>query len=810
MKLSPGIITSGLVLQLIAFSAIPQAHSARPQPLTCQITQITASPDLSADPACDAAACTTAGGSVTFTGSASGGSQPYLYLWQMSGGDPFESSNNPATAVYNSAGRYNATFTVTDDRRRTCNSLTTVRIIGSEPTTKSINSTSQNAAAAQTQQVLEHPLESFGGFQVLATNDLGMHCADLDYQVFSILPPFNVVHAQVIQKGTGSTAATLPQILTNADVDVVYSSSSNGLDPALQNPPTPSIFKTNFWDTNPASGNPYGFDAYDPLYPPGVLGLFPLDPDKGLPVPDVAELYLGSGQLVAGQQDMPGISIPYEANVRQHFDRFDVDFPFFINFPFGYTVTGGNWFAADGIPIMPVDDQGRPNAYPLMRIQAIDKTGRFTGTAGTVLASTDTVLPVASEADCQICHADQSVCDPISQVCDGIAATFASVNFDVITDASNAPGNTIEQQVLNAAKINVLRLHDAKHNTNLDNARPVVCANCHYSPALDLAQVGPSDDNGKEQTRHISMSRAMHKFHGDLTFLGEPVFPSMPPPGSNPAARLTALEQTCYTCHPGKKTECLRGAMFNGGMLCQDCHGDMQQVGNDFTENFPTTPFPAGADLSKRVPWASEPGCQSCHTGDSVDNIANDANVIAAADGIRLLQAYRTDDPDATPIKAVNQRFAEDQDLYRLSKGHGGVGCQNCHGSTHAIWPVSPRSGPFVANDNVTATQLQGHDGKIQECDVCHERDGSGDLTMPLGLDGPHGLHPVNDNRWNLNHKNFTGGRFANCRTCHGVDLTGTVLSLAAAERVLVNKAGEQVTFPVGHSFGCGDCHKQK
>jgi len=33
-------------------------------------------------------------------------------------------------------------------------------------------------------------------------NDLGMHCADRDYQIMSLLPPFNNVHAQVIKKGT--------------------------------------------------------------------------------------------------------------------------------------------------------------------------------------------------------------------------------------------------------------------------------------------------------------------------------------------------------------------------------------------------------------------------------------------------------------------------------------------------------------------------------------------------------------------------------------------------------------------------------
>jgi hypothetical protein len=36
---------------------------------------------------------------------------------------------------------------------------------------------------------------------LLGANDLKMHCADLDYQIFSILSPFNVVYAQAIRKG---------------------------------------------------------------------------------------------------------------------------------------------------------------------------------------------------------------------------------------------------------------------------------------------------------------------------------------------------------------------------------------------------------------------------------------------------------------------------------------------------------------------------------------------------------------------------------------------------------------------------------
>jgi hypothetical protein len=488
------------------------------------------------------------------------------------------------------------------------------------------------------------------------------------------------------------------------------------------------------------------------------------------------------------------------------------------------------------------------------------------------------VLPVASEADCQICHAaanDSALTEQLGQPGNGAATDFAGTDF-AIQYSDTAPGDGTLNRLQNAAKINILRLHDAKHGNEyeswnasgnlvaaacnpsdptdpncLANQTPVQCSQCHYSPALDLAQAGPVDEpeqgpRGRQQRHHISQSRAMHGHHGELTLLGEKLFPDMPPPndasrtaGTTPinAFEQSVLEGTCYACHPGKNTQCLRGAMFNGGMVCQDCHGNMAEVGNDFTENFPTNPFvgdgSGGEDLSKRVSWASEPGCQSCHTGDAVNNLTADHTDIVAEDGIRLLQAYvKEKHPDdqsqvAAIIEAPDSRFAENQTLagspmlYRLSQGHGGVKCENCHGSTHAIWPVTPREGPYVANDNLAAIQLQGHDGKIQECDVCHERGADGNLSMPLSLDGPHGMHPVGDNRWNHQHRNFTGGKNANCKGCHGPDLTGTVLSVTSADRVLDCKnnqgdfpdcaAGNATAFvAAGTEIGCGNCHKQK
>ena len=36
---------------------------------------------------------------------------------------------------------------------------------------------------------------------LVSWNNLGMHCMDSDYSVFSILPPYNTIHAQLIVGG---------------------------------------------------------------------------------------------------------------------------------------------------------------------------------------------------------------------------------------------------------------------------------------------------------------------------------------------------------------------------------------------------------------------------------------------------------------------------------------------------------------------------------------------------------------------------------------------------------------------------------
>ncbi len=702
---------------------------------------------------------------------------------------------------------------------------------------RSINSTSQNRSSSPATLVPEQPRERLIDYQILAANDLGMHCGDFDHRQVSILPPFNTLHAQVVRLGAK------PQILDESQAEVVYSAASSPQDPAQERPVPPGVFKTNFWDINPLTQNPIAFDAYNVHYPPGVLELFSLKPDIGLPVPDLQRLYLGDHQLAADQQAMPSLANPpegtqpYTANDPQPFKLFYRSFPFFVSFPFGYTQSRINWFSAEGIPATPFDDLGRSNPFPLMRTQARAVQGNSQSlTPGTVMASLDTPTPVSGELNCKACHT--------SAQDGGTGLATDGKGFPVATRFNDPEfGNVPEEVSIEYAfDLNVLRLHDVKHSTDLEHQTPVSCQKCHYSPALDLAHVGPKgpgdpDANGRQQISHQSMSRVIHAVHGRLQNPdGTPLFPEMPPPnGRSVALRDSTLERTCYECHPGKVTKCFRGVMFGAGAACQDCHGNLSQVGNDFSRDVsPSRPgaFVLAADYytnpaTPRIPWANEPLCQSCHTGDALRSLAGSSDSIAAADGIRLLQAFRTDDAYAKPIVATNRRFAENQIdaaqvLYRLSKGHGGIFCQACHGSTHAEWP-SPDP---AANDNVPAVQLQGYPGKLMECKVCH-----GTASFPIStfrqnfdanglMKGPHGMHPVNDRVWNRNHKEVFEDRRTppgTCQACHGARLEGTVLARLPVDRILEcdegpqckrTRQGKRITLAKGTLISCSLCHE--
>ncbi len=150
---------------------------------------------------------------------------------------------------------------------------------------------------------------------------------------------------------------------------------------------------------------------------------------------------------------------------------------------------------------------------------------------------------------------------------------------------------------------------------------------------------------------------------------------------------------------------------------------------------------------------------------------------------------------------AITPRFAENPDqLYRFSSTHGGMACEACLGSPHAEWPARSNS-----IDNITATQIQGHTGEISECGSCH----TGDLTP--GLNGPHGLHSVNCPIWGgVAHGSIYKQDKAACQACHGLDLKGTVLSRAKADRILrlsLQMKGGMTQIAKDTPVNCYTCH---
>ncbi|MDD5036108.1 MAG: IPT/TIG domain-containing protein [Methylococcaceae bacterium] len=547
-------------------------------------------------------------------------------------------------------------------------------------------------------------------FKVLANNDLGMHCVDKDFSVFSILPPYNVVNAQVV----GQNASTgKPVLLDGQSVVLRYSPIAD----ASGSINSTSRSKSNFWQYAAAL---YGAN---------------LDP-KG--------------------QGLKGLYMPADA-------------PSPAQTQFGWNA-GLGLFSAEGIPALPIDDAGQTNRYPLLRVTAFDKT------SGQELGHTDTVVPVSEETTCSNCHATGKM-------------------------AASGDGWSADPNLEIQTRTNVLILHDQRKATDLQRSQPVLCASCHYSPALDLAGNGPVG----AQLGKPTMSAVMHDFHAQFKQLdGKPLF-DVPAPvaGLDPTLKgiPPADQQTCYQCHPGKDTKCLRGAMTET-VTCQNCHGDMKAVGG----KLPLKPYGtinARVDDLNRHPWGDEPRCQSCHTGDSLNHvdpaIAGIDNSLAV-DGLRLVLAYDRKDLAASPLLADNKRFAEnDGKLFRHSKGHGGLACESCHGSTHAIWPGDAAH----PNDNVAATQLQGHMGVVAECSSCHKAG-----SLPLTLNGPHGMHNIGDPRWASEdgHPQFYRQNPASCQTCHGKDLKGTALSRVAVDRTYSTEWGVK-TRKKGESVSCWTCH---
>ena len=515
-----------------------------------------------------------------------------------------------------------------------------------------------------------------GPFRLVSWNDLGMHCFDgKDYSVFGVLPPYNTIHAHLID--TSGSLVSTPDGYT-----IEYQAITDQLTGTITSTSAP---KTNFWD-------------------------YSSDLSLGSPAPDVG---------------ITGNAMPGTTNKPQ---------------PMSFSTSDKTWVAT-GVPEMPYADNGTTNYFPMMRVTARNSSGA-------VVATTDVVLPTSDEMSCRTCHGSNT--NPAAEpkagwVNDPDPARDVKLNILRRHD-DNTVGTTLFQSASSQLGFNPAGLEATARS------RPILCAQCHGSNALGMAGVSGINP----------LTQAMHGRHAAVV-----------DPATNATMDSSTVRTTCYSCHPGPKTQCLRGAMgtlqnSSGGnaIECQSCHGNLTAVAN-----------PA------RNGWLNEPACQSCHSG-----LASSTNTTLAYTSV-FTSGTTVRTPADSTFATNTDTPATGLSLYRFSSGHGGLQCEACHGSTHAEFPSA------ISNDNVQSINLQGHAGMLSECTACHK-------TIPSTTNGgPHGLHPIGT-VWVSQHQNVAELGTTTCQGCHGTDYRGTILSRVKTDRTMAGKS-----FPSGTIIGCYSCH---
>jgi hypothetical protein len=288
----------------------------------------------------------------------------------------------------------------------------------------------------------------------------------------------------------------------------------------------------------------------------------------------------------------------------------------------GDMTANGDYFIAEGIPAVPVDDNNIWNPFQVAEITV--KNG-----SGTVLAQTQATVPTSDEINCAKCHG-----------------------------SSNAFGD-------------ILSKHDSKHGTNLSasSSQPVLCASCHPSPALGIntgprmylsqALHGSHSARGAScydchpgATTRCNRSLAHNNnnaadgncigCHGDMAQVASTIASGRVPWGSEPA---------CATCHTGVTgvstgTALYRKSQGHGNLYCSACHGSPHAMypSREETDNYQSKQYQGftskiktigscgvchnssrgeGANEFAEVHGGSNPekiiGCRACHTAISAN-----------------------------------------------------------------------------------------------------------------------------------------------------------------------------------------------
>lgn len=270
----------------------------------------------------------------------------------------------------------------------------------------------------------------------------------------------------------------------------------------------------------------------------------------------------------------------------------------------GYGLTGnmnvsGDHFVAEGIPVVPVNDNATWNPFQVAEITVKNNSGA-------IIAQIQATVPTSDEINCAKCHGSTTV-------------------------------NAFDD---------ILAKHDLKHSTTLSSAssKPVLCAGCHPSPALGIT-TGPQ----------MYLSRALHGSHADKTSITcYDCHPGTSTKCNRSLAHTTdngncttchgnmanvastiaagripwASEPQCVTCHTGVDgvntgTTLYRNSKGHGNVYCAACHGSPHAMypSREASDNYQSKQYQGFTSKIKSIG-----SCGVCHNnsrgGGSVSEFA--------------------------------------------------------------------------------------------------------------------------------------------------------------------------------------------
>ena len=655
-----------------------------------------------------------------------------------------------------------------------------------------------------------------GDLVVLPYEDLTLQCTeDARTAPGSYLPGefrYGSLNAVVYQKDLKPPQRT--------DLTLRYSAASNPNDPAgagsinstSQNWPLNAdiraagspwmearIDKTDRWDSSLMGSDRWNIDQI-------ITALrfdIPITPDQGITIlddPNNAFSFPSSLTKPAFDSEhgrfMPGFDNPYVANQPQEFTGYLNEF---------------SAYEARLLPLTDIDDTGRVNPFPLLRIQAFDSKD-----STTPLTTTDAVQTAGRDFHCRECHAKgkigaanhtwtpaaygYSVWNADTNTWGGSQKEFKAPPFLEPVGPDGQSSTDVRDQEL-AALANIWNIHsfydfpevyvdDITHW--VEPAGTEACGeHCHNNNSkqhLGFPDVGngadpeniydpeapapmPASAESEPMYYELNYSMNMHRWHGQLQYNDNRDgilrdargVPQRWSAASHPAGEtntrslfpvkdaqgnILPMEQNCLKCHAGQREQCYRDRMYTAGVTCYQCHGDMLAVAKEYPKKYVNSD---GHRL--RSDSFDQPDCGSCHVGTA--NLGKSAGSGFFSAGVRML-AFDDDDRSATtrPVDWSNPdagRFAIPPTLDEIQQMSFYLN-QRTGVSGFAVDNITRRDGPLYRSGKDTHGNVP--------CGACHG--------------GAHAVWPnrnpnANDNVTALQLQGHTG-TILECNVCHDKD----------------------------------------